>query len=103
MLVVTQALSLLQSALLAVVGLPRPSPASATPSGKSWRCQSLPGLINAFDMPARQAFLVEMVGRSEDLPNAIALNSSLVNGARLVGPSLAGAADRRWPARAGAS
>jgi MFS family permease len=48
------------------------------------------GIINAFDMPARQAFLVEMVTSREDLPNAIALNSSLVNGARLVGPSLAG-------------
>jgi MFS family permease len=48
------------------------------------------GLVNAFDMPARQAFLVEMVQRKEDLGNAIALNSSLVNGARLVGPSLAG-------------
>ena len=47
-------------------------------------------MINAFDMPARQAFLVEMVETREDLPNAIALNSSLVNGARLVGPALAG-------------
>src|SRR5437764_14446413 len=41
-------------------------------------------------MPARQAFLVEMIARKEDLSNAIALNSSLVNGARLVGPSAAG-------------
>src|SRR5262249_45149261 len=48
------------------------------------------GVINAFDMPARQAFLVQMIENKEDLPNAIALNSSLVNGARLVGPSLAG-------------
>src|SRR5439155_27084588 len=48
-------------------------------------------VVNAFDMPARQALLVEMVTRREDLPNAIALNSSLVNGARLVGPALAGA------------
>jgi MFS family permease len=48
------------------------------------------GLINAFDMPSRQAFLVEMVDRREDLGNAIALNSSLVNGARLLGPSLGG-------------
>src|SRR5205807_9804579 len=51
----------------------------------------LQGVVNAFDMPARQALLVEMVTRREDLPNAIALNSSLVNGARLVGPALAGA------------
>ncbi|MFN2596338.1 MAG: MFS transporter, partial [Pyrinomonadaceae bacterium] len=48
------------------------------------------GLINAFDMPARQAFVVEMVEKREDLPNAIALNSSMVNAARLVGPSLGG-------------
>jgi MFS family permease len=49
------------------------------------------GLVNAFDMPARQTFVVEMVERrKEDLGNAIALNSSLFNGARLVGPSIAG-------------
>src|SRR5207248_6737885 len=48
------------------------------------------GVVNAFDMPARQAFLVEMVRRKEDLGNAIALNSTLVNGARLIGPSVAG-------------
>jgi MFS family permease len=47
------------------------------------------GVVNAFDIPARQAFLVEMVGR-EDLMNAIALNSSMVNGARVVGPAVAG-------------
>jgi MFS family permease len=48
------------------------------------------GMINAFDMPARQAFVVEMVERREDLGNAIALNSSMVNAARLIGPSIAG-------------
>src|SRR5262245_50233603 len=48
------------------------------------------GLINAFDMPARQAFVVDMVEDRADLPNAIALNSSMVNGARLLGPSVAG-------------
>ena len=51
------------------------------------------GLINAFDMPARQAFLVQMVEDKQDLGNAIALNSSMVNLARLVGPSLAGCGD----------
>lgn len=50
---------------------------------------SLMGVVNAFDIPARQAFLVEMVGR-EDLMNAIALNSSMFNGARIIGPSIAG-------------
>jgi MFS family permease len=50
---------------------------------------SLLGIANAFDIPARQAFLVEMVGR-EDIVNAIALSSSMMNGARIVGPAIAG-------------
>jgi MFS family permease len=50
---------------------------------------ALLGIVNAFDIPARQSFLVEMVGR-EDLMNAIALNSSMFNGARIVGPAIAG-------------
>jgi len=48
----------------------------------------LVGIVNAFDVPIRQAFLVQMVGK-EDLPNAIALNSSIFNGARVVGPAIA--------------
>jgi MFS family permease len=48
------------------------------------------GIVNAFDMPGRQAFLTEMIERREDLSNAIALNSSMFNGARLIGPALAG-------------
>ena len=51
----------------------------------------LVGIVNAFDVPIRQAFLVHMVGK-EDLPNAIALNSSIFNGARVVGPAIAGLA-----------
>jgi MFS family permease len=47
------------------------------------------GIVNAFDLPGRQSFLVEMVGK-EDLMNAIALNSSMFNGARVVGPAIAG-------------
>ena len=50
---------------------------------------ALLGCVNAFDIPARQAFVVEMVGR-EDLMNAIALNSSMFNGARIAGPAVAG-------------
>ncbi len=50
---------------------------------------ALLGIVNAFDIPARQAFLVEMVGR-DDLINAIALNSSMFNGARIIGPAIAG-------------
>jgi len=51
----------------------------------------LVGIVNAFDVPIRQAFFVQMVGK-EDLPNAIALNSSIFNGARAVGPAIAGIA-----------
>jgi MFS family permease len=47
------------------------------------------GIVNAFDIPGRQAFIVEMVGK-EDLMNAIALNSSMFNGARIIGPAIAG-------------
>ncbi len=50
---------------------------------------ALMGVVNAFDIPARQAFLVDMVSR-EDLINAIALNSSMFNGARVIGPAVAG-------------
>jgi MFS family permease len=89
LLLVTQALSLIQSALLAVVAfLGEPGTTTITLVVLLSLAQ---GLINAFDMPARQVFLVEIVERREDLPNAIALNSSMFNGARLIGPSLAGA------------
>ena len=50
---------------------------------------ALLGVVNAFDIPGRQSFLVDMVGR-EDLMNAIALNSSMFNGARIIGPAVAG-------------
>ncbi|HXD01091.1 MAG TPA: MFS transporter [Verrucomicrobiae bacterium] len=84
-LLVTQLLAALQSLLLAGLTL----------SGhiNIWEiaCLSMfQGLINAFDMPARQSFLVQMVNGREDLGNAIALNSTMVNGARLLGPALAG-------------
>lgn len=88
-LVVTQVLSLAQSAALAWVAF-----AAGPGTGTVWLIAGLSvlqGVVNAFDMPARQALLVEMVSRREDLPNAIALNSSLVNGSRLVGPAVAGA------------
>ncbi len=51
---------------------------------------TLLGVVNAFDIPARQSFLVQLVGR-DDLMNAIALNSSMFNGARILGPAIAGA------------
>jgi len=55
----------------------------------------LVGIVNAFDVPIRQAFLVQMVGGKEDLPSAIALNSSIFNGARVLGPAI-GAAALAW-------
>src|SRR5206468_570364 len=85
-LLVTQLLSLIQSALLAVVAFQSPPGALAWVIGLSLA----QGVINAFDMPARQVLLVQIVERRDDLPNAIALNSFLVNGGRLVGPALAG-------------
>ncbi len=51
---------------------------------------ALQGLINAFDMPGRQSFLVQMVEDRNDLGNAIAINSSMANGGRLIGPAIAG-------------
>ncbi len=51
---------------------------------------ALQGMINALDMPARQSFLVQMVDDRNDLSNAIAINSSMANGARLIGPAIAG-------------
>jgi len=85
LLVATQALAMAQSLALAALTL--------TGVVKIWHVIALSafqGVINAFDMPARQAFVVEMVEKREDLSNAIALNSSVVNAARLLGPSLAG-------------
>ncbi len=84
-LLVTQVLALVQSAALAVLAL-----SGSVTVGRVLALSIFQGLINAFDMPARQAMVVEMVEAREDLPNAIALNSSLVNAARLVGPSIAG-------------
>jgi MFS family permease len=84
-LITTQVLAMLQSGALAVLDL--------TGTIKVWHVIALAlmqGFINAFDMPARQAFVVEMVTDRNDLPNAIALNSTLFNGSRLIGPSIGG-------------
>ena len=51
---------------------------------------SVLGIINGFDMPARQSLVRELIGRKEDLPNALALNSSMVNLSKLIGPAIAG-------------
>lgn len=54
------------------------------------------GLVNAFDMPVRQSYVVELVGGRQDLMNAIALNSAIFNGARIVGPGVAGLVMGTW-------
>jgi MFS family permease len=84
-LILTQVLAALQSAALAALTL----------SGRMTipyliGLSAVQGLINAFDMPVRQSLVVEMIEDRRDLPNAIALNSSMVNLARLIGPSVAG-------------
>jgi MFS family permease len=84
-LIATQALSMLQSLALAWLSLSHLIDV--------WQIvvlASMQGIINAVDTPARQAFLVEMIEDRRDLSNAIALNSSMFNGARLIGPSIAG-------------
>ena len=86
LLLLTQVLALIQASLLAALTL--------TNRVAIWHVFVLAaclGVINAFDMPARQSFVINLVGsRREDLPNAIALNSVMVNGSRLAGPFLAG-------------
>jgi MFS family permease len=85
LLVMTQSLAMLQALVLALLVL--------TNKEAVWHLIILNiflGTIYAFDMPTRQAFVVEMVEKREDLGNAIALNSSMVNVARLLGPTVAG-------------
>jgi MFS family permease len=84
-LVWTQALAAVQSLALAALTLTH-----RITIADILALSAFQGLINAFDMPGRQAFMVEMVEDKRDLGNAIALNSSIVNLARLIGPSLAG-------------
>lgn len=84
-LVVTQVLSMLQSFALAWLALR----GTITVADILWLSLAQ-GMINAFDMPARQSFVVEMIEDRADLGNAIALNSSMVHVARLLGPSIAG-------------
>ncbi len=84
-LVITQTLSMIQAMILAILVL--------TGAIAVWHIIFLSlslGLINALDIPTRQSFVVDMIEKREDLGNAIALNSSIVNGARLIGPSVAG-------------
>ncbi|MFH1046044.1 MAG: MFS transporter [Candidatus Omnitrophota bacterium] len=84
-LIITQSLAMLQAAILTLLVL--------SGSIAVWHIITLivfAGLVNAFDIPIRQAFIVEMIEKKEDLGNAIALNSTLFNLARLLGPAIAG-------------
>jgi MFS family permease len=84
-LIATQSLAMVQAALLAA--------AVFYGAVQTWQIVVLSlflGVVNAFDIPIRQSFVVEMVDYREDLGNAIALNSSLVNAGRLIGPTIAG-------------
>jgi MFS family permease len=84
-LIITQTLAMVQAFILAFLTL--------NSSIQMWHIISLSlfsGLINAFDMPTRQSFVIDMVEDRNDLPNAIALNSSMFNAARLIGPTVAG-------------
>lgn len=84
-IIITQTLAMLQASVLAVLTL--------TNTIQIWHIISLSvfvGIVNAFDMPTRQSFVIDLVDDKSDLPNAIALNSSMFNTARLVGPTIAG-------------
>ena len=83
-LIVTQTAAMLLAFVLAALAL--------TNHVQVWHVfmlASLLGIVNALDIPTRQAFVVDMVGK-DDIINAIALNSSMVNGARIIGPAVAG-------------
>lgn len=85
LLVWTQAAAAIQSLVMAALTL--------THAITLWEIialSAMQGLINAFDAPARHSFLIQMVDDRNDLSNAIAINSSMVNGARLIGPAIAG-------------
>jgi MFS family permease len=85
LLIVTQTLAMLQALILSAL--------VSTNIITVWQIVALSiflGLVNSLDIPVRQAFVVEMIEEREHLSNAIALNSSMVNAARLVGPPLAG-------------
>lgn len=84
-LIVTQSLSMLQSFALAYLALRQ-----IITIPQVIALQAFQGVINALDVPARQSFVVDLVESREDLPNAIAMSSSIVHAARLIGPTFAG-------------
>ncbi len=90
-LIITQVLALVQSLILAILTMN-----GSITFGQVILLCIFQGVVNAFDMPGRQSFVIQMVDRKEDLGNAIALNSTIFNLARLVGPSIAGFAIGIW-------
>jgi MFS family permease len=91
LLVTTQAFAAVQSLVLAALTL-----AHVITLWEIIALTAMQGIINAFDMPGRQSFLVQMVDDRADLSNAIAINSSMANGARLIGPAIAGLVIGAW-------
>jgi len=92
-LLITQTASMIQAILLAILIL--------TGHYIIWEILALGavlGVVNAFDVPARQPMVHEMVSEKEDIPNALALNSAMVNIARLIGPALSGIVLQTWGA-----
>jgi len=91
MLILTQSLCMLQATLLTILFF-------TDSLNVAWilTLTVIIGLVNAFDIPIRHSFVLEMVETKDDLGNAIALNSSLFNGARLLGPALAGFLIDHW-------
>ncbi len=85
MIVIVQVVAMLQAATLAILVLTK-----VITVPEIIALSILLGIVVAFDIPIRQTFIRELVEKPEDLSNAIALNSSMVNGARLIGPSIAG-------------
>ena len=84
-LIITQTLAMIQALVLTVIVF--------SGSVQVWHIIALSafiGIVNAFDIPTRQAFFIEMIEKKEDLGNAIALNSSIVNSARFLGPTIGG-------------
>lgn len=85
LLITTQVLAMLQSFALAALVL-----SGTIHVWEIFALQVFQGIVNAFDMPTRQSLLIDLIEDRADLSNAVALNSSMVNAARLIGPSLAG-------------
>jgi len=90
-LLVTQVLSMLEAGVLAWLVV-----SGQVQIWHLYILNAILGSINAFDMPTRHAFVVEMIDSGQDLGNAIALNSSMFNGARLIGPTVAGVIISMW-------